>query len=333
MPLTTPGIFTPSKNGLRPSRPFIQTISFFLWLLLCLLPISSQASWVQDGGSLSNGGYLASPPALAYDNGTVYAAWREENTGGGSTTSFSLLEKHWNGTGWVQDSAYAATVYDLDAFPTLAVNNGNPYIAWYEPGPSGTYQINVEHWDNGTWVKNGPPFSSTTYAASTYPVINFAGNVPYVAWHEIYHIYLNHWNGSAWVNDGGAINDDTPGSQGYPSGPDLAIGNSMPYVAWTEYAGGPITSKLFVKHWNGTTWEHDGGSLNFDNAAGVSSFHLTMNNNVPYLAWCEDNNLYSAHWDGTRWLYDTRHPKPEGFLGCDVSNGTPHMAYQTNGHV
>jgi hypothetical protein len=85
---------------------------------------------------------------------------------------------------------------------------------------------------------------------------------PYVTWHEYNgssnQIYVKHYNGSAWVQDGGSLNTN-PSNVGFF--PDICTTSTgVPYVAWHESEGS--NHWIYVKHFNGSAWNQDGGQLN-----------------------------------------------------------------------
>jgi hypothetical protein len=106
---------------------------------------------------------------------------------------------------------------------------------------------------------------------------------------------------AAWVQDGGSLNINATRNAGSPA---LAMDNSTPYVVWSEYNGSKF--QAYVKHWNGSGWEQNGGSLNVNTAVDTISLAIATDNSTPYVCWTEDSAtqlLYVKHFNGS-WVQD-----------------------------
>ena len=99
---------------------------------------------------------------------------------------------------------------------------------------------------------------------------------------------------------------DSTGSSTYPS---LAINSSgNPVVAWVEVTSG--NSEIFLKQWNGTSWEELGGSAsgggisNNSSPSRSPSLAITSSDNL-IIAWHDgdlgDDEVYLKQWNGTSW--------------------------------
>jgi hypothetical protein len=169
------------------------------------------------------------------------------------------------------------------------------------------------------------------------PVISTVAGVPYVAWSEssagaTAQIYVRHWDGTAWVQDGGSLNvnplDDA-------QEPTIASVGGVPYVTWEEsFQGG--ASEVQVKHWDGSGWVRDGGTLNLNTAASALTPWIGGVGGVPYVAFEQSGTPSTVdveRFDGTTWRQvgaalnisagdQARAPS------LAVIDGTPYVAWQ-----
>jgi hypothetical protein len=141
----------------------------------------------------------------------------------------------------------------------------------------------------------------------SYPVIATVAGVPYVAWLEgdpgsATQIYVRHWDGSAWVQNGGSLNVN---SLDDAKDPKIASVGGVPYVTWDEsFQGG--ASQVEVKHWDGSGWVRDGGSLNVDTGASAVTPWITDVGGVPYVAFQQGvgtpSTINVERFNGTTWI-------------------------------
>jgi hypothetical protein len=112
-------------------------------------------------------------------------------------------------------------------------------------------------------------------------------NTPYVIWGEhLNGIYVLRWNGEVWEEVGKGSASGSGMSQGYGSLASIAIdSDNHPYVAWTA------NHTIYVRHWNGSSWEEIGeGSASDDGITGsdilASSPSITVSpDGIPYITW------------------------------------------------
>ena len=208
-----------------------------------------------------------------------------------------------------------------DSFlPSLAIGpDGAPVVAWYDKS-GGDLDIYVRRWNGSVWVELGGSASgggvSNNNGDSTHPSLAIDGDGrPVVAWHDNSDgdrdIYLRRWNGTTWEELGGSASNggisDNWAASGYPS---LVIdGNDRPIVAWHDDSGG--ARNIYLRRWNGTTWEELGGSAS---DGGISGSLAASNDpslvlgpdGAPIVAWQEDSgflnlDVYLRRWNGTSW--------------------------------
>lgn len=97
-----------------------------------------------------------------------------------------------------------------------------------------------------------------------------------------------------WVQDGGSLNIN---AGGLSYRPDMACYNGVPYVTWMEDA------QLYVKRWNGSSWELLSGTINTNSASNPS---LAVDGGIPYIAWEEFSGggvkqIFVKYWNGSSW--------------------------------
>jgi hypothetical protein len=348
------------------------------WLSICAVfllsavgPVSAGVppGWEEVGtGSASGGGGISANdsysdwPSLAVaPDGTPYVSWRDTASG-----ADEIYVRRWNGAGWEAVGApigaciASGNPYTLYRSTSLVVApDGTPHIAWHDCS-SGGFEIYVRRWNGATWEEVGAGSASgggisDSASASWGPslAIDLDGT-PYVTWYDYSggdaEIYVRRWNGSIWeevgtgsATGGGISNND--GSSEYPS---LAIApDGMPTVAWSDGSSGNY--EIYVRHWNGFTWEEMGaGSASgggISNNSGVSDWvSLALApDGTAYLTWRDDSSgnyeIYVRRWNGFSWEEVGAGSATGGGISNNSGNshvpslaispdGTPYIAWQ-----
>lgn len=206
--------------------------------------------------------------------------------------------------------------------PVLALTGFNrPYLVWADTS-SGKGDIFARRWNGEAWTAlsadgSGSGSIGTTAGQSSAPALaadwsaDRAGEA-WVAWHDLSagqsEIYVRKWNNSAWVEvgsgsaSGGGISNT--GSQSF--GAAVALGDDgLPFVGWTEDLSGS-DYEIYVRHWNGTSWEQVGGSSASDggisnNPGDSDDLALAWSpNGYIYAAWADrsdgDSEIYVKRW-------------------------------------
>jgi len=269
------------------------------------------SAWTQDGGKLNRTiNYNAYYPCVVFNNGAPYVAWYEYDASGIAT---QIYVSHWSGADWISDSSGLNMVATHSAYhPAAAAYAGKVYITWQE---NAIASIFVKNYIGGGWQSvplNGGSVNVNNGKSAGKPNLAIAGDgTVYAAWQQYdaggttLQVYAAHWDGMNWVQDGGGnpLNID-PGKNAY--GPSLAVANGTPYLAW--YEGAPGTNQVYVKHFNGSSWVQDGGSLNHDAQHAAITPSLAIDHGVPYVAWCEflgaTAQIYVKHLSGGNWVSD-----------------------------
>ena len=302
------------------------------------------STWTQLGSELNiSSGQDAESPSLALDaSGNPVVAWQENVPG----QFGNIYVKRLNGTTWVQLGNELDINPSQNAVkPSLALDtSGNPVVAWTEWNGSSN-DVYVKRWDSVSlsWVQLGGALDvNPAQNAISHSLALDSANRPVVAFFEndgtSFNIYVKRWDGTDWVLLGGAL-DVNLGEDAYD--PSLALDASgNPVVAWHEHTPGQFDN-IYVKRWNGTSWEPLGGALdvNVNDGAALASLALDASGN-PVVAWTEwnalSNNVYVKRWDGANWVplgneLDISEPQPAGSpsLALDTS-GRPVVAWFEN---
>lgn len=100
-----------------------------------------------------------------------------------------------------------------------------------------------------------------------------------------------------WVADNGSLNVNS--NQPAQGRPILYVASNTPYVAWCEFDG--TWNQVYAKHWNGSAWVQDGGSLNVNANRDAIYPSLFFSDDKPYVAWSEKNasnkdQIYAKHY-------------------------------------
>lgn len=245
------------------------------------------------------------PVQVASDaEGNIAVAWLN----GGN-----LLVKSWNGTAW-QQLPTLDTTQPIYA-PSLKLFEGQPLVAFQEgrkleddqSEPNGN--ILVYRWSEDEWKSLGQVDVPERDAAA--PSLAVANDGAFtVAYFEFEspssNVIVKRYDGSTWQNLGDVLDITPERNAVFPSLALDADGN--PTVAWYEDRAEDLARNIYVKRWNGMTWEQLGGSLNMDSRARADTLSLAIGgNNLPVVAFSEydeigkSNNVYMKRWNGTTW--------------------------------
>ena len=286
-----------------------------------------------SGGGISNSSSDSRVPSLAIaPDGTPYVAWNDWSAG-----DSEIYVRRWNESSWEEVGSGSASGggisnnRDNSVAPSVAIApNGTPYIAWNdwsEWSSAEDSEIYVLRWNGSSWEEVGSGSASSggisdTDGNSMDPSIAIAPDgTSYVSWYEEDtfepggwdpEIYVRRWNGSSWEEvgsgsaSGGGISDN--GSQS--SSPSIAVApNGIPYIAWDDCSGSP-TTEIYVRRWNGSSWEEvgsgsaSGGGISNNSGHSSSPSIAIASDNTPYVAWHDqtgDTEIYVRRWNGSSW--------------------------------
>jgi hypothetical protein len=273
------------------------------------------ATWQQAGGVLNlNPTADAHGPMVCLANGSAYVAWQEWDG-----AAYQIYVKQWNGSNWQPLGGALNINAGQSAWsPKITCLQGVPYVAWHESnGPMN--QIYVKHWTGSQWQQDGGSLNYDPGVSCANPCILATASQVYVAFTSsntpTVQSYVKHWTGSTWQLDGDSLNVNPSKNSNDPS---MAAANGTIYVAWREGSGlfwGGDPFQFYVKHWDGSAWQLDGGALNLasgDDATGM----IAASPGAPYAAFNELHNMvgkiYEKHLLDGNWIQD----------GGEISSGT-----------
>jgi hypothetical protein len=273
----------------------------------------SGTSWVQLGSSLNV--TSAENPKLAVDlSGNPVVSWNDHTSS--FDTPNNLYVKKWDGFSWVQVGGSLKVDPNQHVLDTsLAVTfSGNLVVNWNEitRNSGGFYESNVyvKRYSTNVWLNLGDALdatlSDTVYNSS---IARKSDDKPTVAWTEQYiggpsnfdtNIYVKEWTGSAWQLLGQVNPLGTSGV--YPS---LAVrSDNKPVVAYAERQATFYEYAIYVRRWDGLTWQTLGGALNSPMSGGKVVLALDSSN-TPIVAFanCPSTcQLYVKKWNGSSWV-------------------------------
>lgn len=109
-----------------------------------------------------------------------------------------------------------------------------------------------------------------------------------------------------------------------------------PVIAWSESDG--TAKNIYVRRWNGTSWDSLGTALSAVNGTGTDADRPTLAmdaDNRPILVWDElltssgsSSNIFGRKWNGTSW-----DNLPAFSLGTDEYRYNPSIALDTSGNL
>jgi hypothetical protein len=327
-----------------------------------------------EGGISDNDGWSMHPGAAVAPDGTVYIAWDDYSSG----EAAEIYVRRWNGSGWEEVGAGSASGSGISndvwesTEPTIAISSqGVPYVAWQNYDGAGSTEIFVRRWNGNNWEEVGVGSAggggiSHDEDGSYSPSIAIAPDgMPYVAWGysvngnwDDSEIYVRRWNGNVWeeVGAGSATGGGISNNEGDSRSVSLAIApNGTPYVTWSDDSVASLNYEIYVRRWNGVSWEEAGtGSANGGGISQNSGYSWTpsiavASDNTVYITWRDgdtfDNDIYVRRWNGSSWeevglgsAADggiSQHGGSSGYPDITVApNGMPYVSWHgTNGSL
>jgi len=190
------------------------------------------------------------------------------------------------------------------------------------PPPASVHVLPLDA--NAGWTEVGTGSASSGGVSqnngSTYPSLTVAPNgTPYVAWQywnldeDQGYIYVRRWNGSSWeeVGAGSASGGGISHTDGAGSASAAVAPGGVPYVAWTDWRWDTVENEIFVRRWNGSSWEEvgagsaSGGGISDNDGDSWESALAVAPNGTPYVAWSDlsggDSEIYVLRWNGSSW--------------------------------
>jgi hypothetical protein len=197
-------------------------------------------------------------------------------------------------------------------------------------------------WGSGLGGSNvGNGISDTpTEGLSPCVAVDSSGR-PTVVWREqgaYPSIYVRRWDGSVWAELGGSASGTGISGNGMASRLDLAV----------DGAGNPVLvyefdNAIFLKRWNGSTWEEVGGSATGDGIGASPTLNSQMpalavdSGDRPLVAWTEEVlgsgwAIYLRRWDGSSWSEIGGSATGGGISGAAPLAECSRIALDSGGH-
>jgi hypothetical protein len=164
--------------------------------------------------------------------------------------------------------------------PVLALDaSSTAYVSWAEKvsplsSSRGAY---VARLGATSWQQLGGRIGKNGLAMQSAPslVIDSTGAplVAFAEWNDAgddTKSWVYRWNGTSWVNLGGPL-DVYPGGLKYTANVALAMLGTAPVLAWVESNGD--RHELFVRRWDGATWQALGGALTTGSESVMAGYH------------------------------------------------------------
>jgi hypothetical protein len=259
------------------------------------------SSWLAVGAALDTAlNRDAIHASLALNNsGQPIVAWQEcatASVSGVACTNYNIRVKRWSGSNWVSLGSTLDKVLSQSATEvSLAIDNtGFPVVTWQE-GRGLAQDIIVKRWNGSSWALLGTLDVNLAEEALTPSLVIDKANRPVVAWQEsdpvnAYNLFVKRFQNGTWVRLGSVVDRVLSESTGSPS---LAINSEgNPVVAFDEFVS-PNFHNVYVRKWNGSSWQDVGSVLDNlpANNAIWPSLALTSLNK-PIVAWQECNSAW-----------------------------------------
>jgi len=237
-------------------------------------------------------------------------------------------------------------------FPSLAVDStGHASVAWEELKGS-VKSIQLRRWDGSAWVGVGG--SDTLYgmsegASNEQPslVLDSAGR-PVVSWTHTQALYVRHWDGSAWVGYGNSDNNTGISSVSAFLSKVRLDASDRPTVVWqftppTIGDRPPSLTQVYLKSWNGNSWQELGGSASGGGLSNAASFSEAPDVAIdaagnPVVAWshCDVPGqgvfIYVKRWTGSSWTELGGSASGNGISGQGALGSSPSIAIDSSGN-
>jgi hypothetical protein len=212
-------------------------------------------------------------------------------------------EWSWVVPAWYQVGGlpFAVDATNRRSDPDMALGpNGDLYVAFREYAFS-DYRIYVSVWDGASWQPVGGTVSSTSngFNADTPSLAVDSTGRPVVAYEVNQDIVVKRFESGTWAQLGGNLDIDAANDA---VDPDLALdSNDNPVVTWSEFDSAAGYDRVYVRHWNGSSFDQLGPALNVvANDAENPSLAVWDNDDIA-VAWDEfdgsDHDVYHAEWD------------------------------------
>jgi hypothetical protein len=276
------------------------------------------STWASIGGAQNrNLNNLAYPRAISFANSQPLIIWDEKGT------SSDVFVNQFKVNDW---ELFGKTIPTNDISATdLEIRNNTPFIALASrttASPPLNY-VTVQNWDGQNWR----PLGANVFASSNSTILSLdlatdSAAKPYVAFVEgdpsSQRLRVRRQIGtSVWEHLGEAI---TSAAASTP--PALQLNSSdQPLIAYVQNQSSSDTN-LYVKQWDGSSWQALGGQLERVGVSVVSQPAMTLiSQQIPVVAWdewlsAEGHHVYVRRWNPSSQTWQNM----GGALELDSSN-------------
>ncbi len=287
-----------------------------------------------EGGAVSQDVGAAACPAIELEaTGKLTVVWNSDTMKqieGTEKYLYNVYARFWDGANWTElggsgSGEGVSNNQDQSQFPALArTKDGHSIAAWRNsdsPFLDGCPQVYLRSWNGSIWEEldgsaSAKGVSQKVGCSPARPAVAVdTKDTVFLAWDDNHYpaeseIYLRQWNGTKWVELGGSgSGNGISQNSGSSQDPSLVVDqDDYPIVAWQDKTSGNF--EIYVRRWNGTSWEELGGSAsgggvsNNQGWSGLPSLAMDINNR-PVLAWLDDSSgsleVYLRRWNGTSW--------------------------------
>jgi hypothetical protein len=261
----------------------------YLHVILTIFSLTTFISHAQSCWSPLGSGARGGITEMATYNGQLLAGGYFDTIGGVAAQNVAA----WNGATWsALGSGLKIDTAQSDNFymGSMAVYNGELYVAGQFDTAGGQPVHNVAKWDGASWSAVGSGFSGhyyTVHALAVYKGSLYAGGYFDSAGGNLVN-YIAKWDGNQWSAVDSGINR-------YGGIFCLTVNNGLLYVGGEFYSAGRESAHN-IAVWNDTTWAAIGNIGNTE----VSSLCFHQGN--LYAATFSNTSHDSLRiWDGTNW--------------------------------
>jgi hypothetical protein len=215
------------------------------------------STWTPVGGSLNHNethSVLLGGPTIANVGSVPWVAWQEA-----PDNAIWVARLDGGQVSYVGPSIPVG--YDFGASPSLTSVNGVAYLAYSDPE-----RLHVVTLENGRWT-DVPGLVAPHGISGT--ITNVAGRI-FVAWAQPDANGHAQLHAARYVGNGHWITDQSLNIDANESvlGASIASVAGVPWIEWTEsshpYADSRVLNNIYVKQFNGATWNQAGDVLNVD---------------------------------------------------------------------
>jgi hypothetical protein len=231
----------------------------------------------------------------------------------------TFLSLNRNKAGWAAEPVVASTGTSLFAgWIEMGATNDSTTAAWAH--------LYANKYSNGSWSTLGSQYDSISSEAngateSHEPSMAVVGGVPWVTYYSnnnsgLYaKVYAKYFDGSQWI--GGIIGTGSATPYVFQGRSQLLDIGGTPYVGFLEEDKNyyPAKSFLYVKSYDGISWQLKGTFLNRETASTLSShadsLSLASDGTNPIAGWTEYTysfqgqnapQVYVSRWNGSQWV-------------------------------